>query len=54
MRTVPVDIRERRLAFGDVYGREIPPPGGQVNDTRIFFSNEMRKNEMKEEKKHFL
>ena len=47
-----VDIRERRLAFGDVFGREIPPLGGQVNDTRIFFSNEIRKNEMKEEKKN--
>ena len=40
-----VEIRERRLASGDVYGREIPPPGGQVNDKRIF-SNEIRKKNL--------
>ena len=44
MRTVPVGIRERRLAFGDVYGHEIPPPGDQVNDKRIFFQMKKEKN----------
>ena len=33
------------------HDRQISPPGGQVNDTRIFFQIKWEKNEMKEEKK---
>ena len=49
-----VEIRERRLASGDVYGREIPPPGGQVNDKRIFFKWNKKKKFSNKTKKKFI